>query len=114
MTAVGRLIEEWQEVRRQLATHAAAEHPDITDRYGRIWAWAGRGDLYAHDATLAYPRRLVEHPDLGLPAAHLGENPNYARLCAACRAHWPVVQLELFTVRWARVRGEVRGVPLDA
>lgn len=95
MDAVGQLIAEWRAARVVLAELERAEHPDITDAYGRVWAWKGRGDIYTHDRTLAIPQAWID--SYGLPSATLADNPNYGRLCATCRQHWPTpVQLELF------------------
>src|SRR5690242_3156406 len=55
MSTVSLLIEQWQEARRLLAEIEQAEHPDVTDGYGRVWRWRGRGDLYVHDDALAFP-----------------------------------------------------------
>lgn len=98
--AVGRLIAEWQAARAALAELERSEHPDVTDRHGRIWTWRG-GDLYTHDNTLAAPLDFVTSPTLGLPKPQCAENPNYARLCSVCRQDWPgYVQLELFQISW--------------
>lgn len=93
MELMERLIGEWQAARAELAAIERAEHPDITDRYGRTWVWRD-GDLYSHDATLAFPRDFLDR--VGLPSPRLADNPNYSRLCARCRSEWPgPVQLEL-------------------
>ncbi len=93
---IGGMIADWQATRAALREIEEREHPDITDRHGRVWVWRS-GDLYAHDATLAMPRDFVTHPRLGLPRAECADNPNYWRLCATCRSEWPgPVQLELF------------------
>lgn len=83
------LLDEWAVARSQLAALEAAEHPDIIDRFGRAWQWRGRGDLYSHDDTLAFPADWVRDPDLGLPSPSLVDNPNYSRLCDTCRQAWP-------------------------
>lgn len=93
MTVVGDMIDEWQALRAELAALERAEHPDITDRFGRVWVWKS-GDLYSHDRTLARPRDHIDQ--IGLPSARLADNPNYAGLCARCRSEWPgPVQLEI-------------------
>jgi hypothetical protein len=79
-------IVEWRAIRAELAALERAEHPDITDRHGRVWSW-WKGDLYRHDDTLAVPADLVA--DWGLPGARLADNPNYAGLCDICRSGWP-------------------------
>ena len=78
-----RLLEEWQEARAQLRALEHAEHPDVTDRHGRRWAWVS-GDLYSHDDTLAFPLVMLEELELPRPGL-ADENPNYARLCDTCR-----------------------------
>jgi len=64
------------------------ERPDITDRHGRVWRWWGK-ELYCHDGLLAWPRDMIDRPDLGLPSPLLADNPNYAGLCDICRSEWP-------------------------
>lgn len=78
-----RLLEGWQEARAQLRALEHAEHPDVTDRHGRRWAWVS-GDLYSHDDTLAFPLVMLEELELPRPGL-ADENPNYARLCDTCR-----------------------------
>lgn len=81
---VGRLIGEWQAARAALAEMERAEHPDITDRHGRVWTWKpDRGDVYVHDG-LAWPRRFVEDGRIGLPSQAVLDNPNYGHLCTTC------------------------------
>ena len=58
----------------------------ITDKYGREWTYKGRGDLYSHDGTLAFPDHMID--DLCLPLPVVASNPNYGGLCAACVAFW--------------------------
>lgn len=87
MTLVNEMINSWQDARRELAGLDAAEHPDVTDRFGRVWAWKS-GDLYTHDGTLAFPRKFIDDESLGLPSAQLADNPNYSRLCTTCRSDW--------------------------
>ena len=89
MTTPSALIARWQQLRAELTELERAEHPDLTDRFGRVWVWRGR-DLYVHDDLLAFPRSAIESPTLGLPRVGLvDENPNYAGLCAICRGGPP-------------------------
>ncbi|MGW2213238.1 hypothetical protein [Streptomyces sp. NPDC001781] len=82
--AVGRMIGEWTAARAALTELERAEHPDITDRYGRVWTWKpGGGDVYRHD-SMAFPRTLVESGAIGLPSQSVLDNPNYGELCAVC------------------------------
>lgn len=76
---VGALLTSWQTARAELKTLEAAEHPDITDRYGRVWVWKGR-DLYRHCSTAA-PAHMID--SFGLPTQAALDNPNYV-LCAVC------------------------------
>jgi hypothetical protein len=94
-------LAEWQALRRELAATERREHPDIIDRYGRIWEWRG-GELYTHDGTLAFPVDFVTHPGLRLPKVECADNPNYWRLCSICRQEWPMAQLELFQMNPVR------------
>jgi hypothetical protein len=80
-------IDSWLTVRAELAAIERAEHPDITDRFGRVWQW-WKGDLYRHDGCLAIPGRWI--PEWGLPSARLAGNTNYAGLCGICRQDWSV------------------------
>lgn len=80
------LIDEWTAARRALAEVERAEHPDITDRHGRVWIWKGHGDLYTHDETLACPMAWIA--ELGLPPVTLATNRNYSELCHICRSEW--------------------------
>jgi hypothetical protein len=72
-TPVTRLINEWQSARAQLAELERAEHPDITDRHGRVWTWCGRGDLYRH-CGIAAPADMIDN--FGLPSQRSLDNPN--------------------------------------
>jgi hypothetical protein len=56
-----------------------SEHPDITDRFGRVWTWKPR-DLYHHCGT-ACPAYMIGN--FGLPTQRALDNPNY-ELCAIC------------------------------
>jgi hypothetical protein len=80
------MVEDWRATRAELAALERAEHPDITDRRGRVWIWSS-GDLYHHDGLLGFPKALIA--DLGLPSPRLVDNPNYAGLCDVCRSEWP-------------------------
>lgn len=84
MADITRLINEWQSARLALQEIERSEHPDITDRYGRVWAWKSK-DLYVHDGCLAFPEHMIQ--DLGLPSPVLASNPNY-RLCEICTKEW--------------------------
>lgn len=88
---VADLVDRWRDARRELAAIERAEHPPITDALGRSWEWipGGSGDLYGHDG-MAWPRHLVERPDVGLPTPGALDNPNY-RWCELCRS--PSVRL---------------------
>ncbi|MEX5635777.1 hypothetical protein [Parafrankia sp. FMc2] len=86
---VAGLIDEWTDARARLTALEAAERPDLVDHFGRAWQWRGRGDLYVHDDTLAFPKDWVLGSEMGLPHPRLANNPNYARLCDTCRQGWP-------------------------
>ncbi|MFB8401126.1 hypothetical protein [Streptomyces sp. NPDC055912] len=75
------LIDEWQRLRSEIAEMERADHPDITDRHGRVWTW-WKGTLYRH-CSLAFPQSFVEDERLGLPNPKLRDNPNYT-LCQIC------------------------------
>lgn len=82
--AVSTLVDEWWVARAVQRELERAAHPDITDRFGRVWTWKD-GDLYTHDNTLAFPLAFIDDR-IGLPRPGLAdENPNYAGLCAICR-----------------------------
>ena len=78
-------IVHWLDLRNQVAELDRASHPDITDRYGRVWVWVwSSDDLYVHDETIAIPHGWIA--SWGLPAPGLADrNPNYAKLCSVCR-----------------------------
>jgi hypothetical protein len=89
-------IESWRHARAELAAIERAEHPDVTDRFGRVWTWeteiSGTGrprGRYVHDGTFS-----ADDADAvarwGLPPERLASNPNYAGLCETCRQDWPV------------------------
>ncbi len=73
------LVNAWYELRSELHELERLEHPDITDRLGRVWAWKS-GDLYRHCSTAA-PKFMIEH--FGLPKQEALDNPNYD-LCGIC------------------------------
>jgi hypothetical protein len=85
--AVGRLIDDWQSARAELAEIERAEYPDITDHHGRVWVW-WKGDLYRH-CGLAFPEDWIINgrpgrDRLGLPSQAVLDNPNYGHLCDIC------------------------------
>lgn len=94
-TPVTRLLTEWQDARAQLAELERAEHPDITDRHGRVWTWRGSGDLYRHCGNAA-PADMIDQ--FGLPSQRSLDNPNYdpcdicldgrERNAPKCRPEW--------------------------
>ncbi|MFE5159094.1 hypothetical protein ACFRNT_11275 [Streptomyces sp. NPDC056697] len=79
MDAITNLIGEWQQLRAELAAVERAEHPDITDRHGRVWTWKAK-DLYRH-CGIAAPEYMIN--DFGLPTQAALDNPNYD-LCDVC------------------------------
>ena len=83
--AVSSLIDEWQQLRAEMRAIEVAEHPPITDKYGRVWTWKDR-DLYVHD-QLAFTADMVRSERVGLPKAMLRDSPNY-RLCGICTQSW--------------------------
>jgi hypothetical protein len=80
------LVREWQTARAALAEVERAEHPDVVDRFGRVWSWVS-GDLYRHDC-LAWTLDMVHDRHCGLPPAKLADNPNYTSLCSICTSEW--------------------------
>ncbi|OSC76475.1 hypothetical protein B5180_01590 [Streptomyces sp. BF-3] len=80
MQAVSELITQWQESRAALAELERAERRDITDRFGRVWTWRGRGDLYRHCGNAA-PAHMIAQ--FGRPTQAALDNPNYD-LCDIC------------------------------
>ncbi|WP_406161073.1 hypothetical protein [Streptomyces canus] len=80
MEAVAALIANWQGARAELAEMERAEHPDVVDRFGRVWTWKGRSDTYRHCGT-ACPVDMID--DFGLPTQRALDNPNY-ELCDTC------------------------------
>ncbi len=83
-----KLLAEWTALREQIAETERAEHPDITDRFGRVWVW-WKGDLYRH-CNQCIPGEWITSTELpiGLPSPSLAYNPNY-QLCEICRQEWP-------------------------
>lgn len=82
---VAGLVEIWQATRAELRAIEQAEHPDLTDQFGRVWLYRSR-DLYVHDGLIAATADVVASPHLELPAPGLADrNPNYAGLCQVCR-----------------------------
>lgn len=79
IAAVGRLIADWQAIRAELVEIERAEHPDTTDRFGRVWTWKSK-DLYRHCGTAA-PYWMIDN--FGLPTQAALDNPNYD-LCDIC------------------------------
>ena len=87
MFTMEKLLAEWTWLREQIAETERAEHPDITDRFGRVWVWRS-GDLYRH-CNLCFPGEWItstKHP-IGLPSPSLADNPNY-QLCEICTQNW--------------------------
>jgi len=91
MFTMEKLLAEWTHLRAELDATERAEHPDITDRFGRVWVWRS-GDFYAHDDALCFPREWIlgenGHRPINLPSAQLADNPNYSGLCTICRSQW--------------------------
>lgn len=83
---VSELITRWNAARAAVQAIERAEHPDATDKYGRVWIWIS-GDLYRHD-QLAWPLAIITSEHFGLPGPGLADNPNYD-LCAICTQDWP-------------------------
>lgn len=88
------LVSQWQDARATLAAIERAEHPDVTDRFGRVWTWRGK-DLYAH-CGIAAPKDMID--DFVLPSQTALDNPNYDpcdicldgrdRHVTACKREW--------------------------
>lgn len=79
---IGNAIHRWMELRVELAAVERAEHPDIVDRHGRTWTWAGSSDLYRH-CGMCWTASMVRDPRNGLPKESVISNPNYD-LCDIC------------------------------
>lgn len=92
--AVAELIADWQGARAALAEIERAGHPDITDRFGRVWTWKAN-DLYRHCGNAA-PAYMID--DFGLPTQRSLDNPNSdpcdicldgrSRNVRKCRPEW--------------------------
>lgn len=89
---VAATVAEWQRLRAQIAEIERAEHPDITDSYGRVWTWfAGEqrlkysDELYVHCGMVAStdPDSGVYLHRHGLPTQAALDNQNY-ELCEIC------------------------------
>lgn len=78
-------VARWRAARAALAEIERGEHPDLTDRFGRVWVWQF-GDVYVHDGCLAWPQPMILANDR-LPSPALASNPNY-RLCRTCTRDW--------------------------
>src|SRR5689334_4293693 len=76
---VGNLVASWQAVRAELHEIERSEHPDITDRFGRVWTWKSK-DLYRHCGTACDVDMI---PQFCLPSQRALDNPNYD-LCEIC------------------------------
>jgi hypothetical protein len=70
--AVSKLIADWQGARAALGEIERAEHPDITDRHGRVWTWVSK-TLYRHCGNAA-PSYMIDN--FGLPSQRSLDNPN--------------------------------------
>lgn len=88
------LVNDWTNARAELHELERAEHPDVTDRFGRVWTWRGK-DLYAH-CGIAAPKDMID--DFVLPSQTALDNPNYDpcdicldgrdRHVTACKREW--------------------------
>jgi hypothetical protein len=76
------LIDEWRVARAALRETSKADHPDLTDVFGRVWTWVA-GDLYRHD-SMAWTSEMVKSPNLRGPSQDALTNPNYT-WCGRCR-----------------------------
>jgi hypothetical protein len=76
------LVDLWLAARAELHEIERAEHPDLTDVFGRPWRWLA-GDLYRHD-TMVWTRDMVLSPSLRGPSRYALDNLNY-QWCARCR-----------------------------
>jgi len=84
--AVRGMLVDWQALRAELRAIEEAEHPAVTDKFGRVWTWTCH-DCYHHDDTLALTRDMIDRL-AGLPPERLRGNPNYWQLCETCRSQW--------------------------
>lgn len=76
---VNHLINRWQTTRKMLMDTERSEHPNVTDRHGRVWVWVSK-DLYRHCGN-AVPKFMIDQ--FGLPTQRALDNPNYD-LCSIC------------------------------
>lgn len=74
------LISSWLDARARLTALERSEHPDIVDRFGRVWMW-WKGELYRHCGS-AIPMEWISN--YGLPTQAVLNNQNYAELCKIC------------------------------
>lgn len=79
MEEVARLIDAWKTARAELAAIKCAEHSDIIDKFGRVWAWKSK-DLYVHCGCAA-PAYMID--SFALPKQSVLDNSNYD-LCDVC------------------------------
>jgi hypothetical protein len=75
------LLASWQQSRAALRVIEEAEHPDVTDAFGRVWVWKDK-DLYTHDG-MAWPLGHVTNKKMSLPTDQALQNPNY-QWCSIC------------------------------
>lgn len=80
-TVIRELIASWQQSRQALRAIEKAEHPNVTDVFGRVWEWKSK-DIYTHDG-MAWPLDHVTNEKIGLPSKQALENPNY-QWCSTC------------------------------
>ena len=76
--AVSEMIEKWISVRAELEALERAEHPDITDKYDRVWVWKSK-ELYTH-CGMAWTQGMIDKGLFTLPRVH------YAGMCSTCCA----------------------------
>jgi len=104
--AVRGMLDEWQALRAELRAIEVAEHPALTDKFGRVWTWTCH-DCYHHDNTLALTRDMIGRL-ASLPPERLRGNPNYWQLCEICRSQWadrsPVFPRVRLNAGWYDVR----------
>lgn len=80
------LVDEWIQARADLRAMDEAEHPPISDKFGRDWTWT-TASVYVHD-QMAWTEGMIRSGQFGLPRAdRLRDNPNYD-LCSICTADW--------------------------
>lgn len=78
MNPVPEMIDAWMSIRAELHALEKAEHPDVTDRFGRVWTW-WKGDLYGH-CSMAWTQDMITAESIGLPTIH------YTGMCDICCA----------------------------